>query len=558
MMWPKVQVRSAAARSAAVRWSTSSCRSCHPLGVDDVLRAQHLRLLFVGVLEVEGPRGVRDVQHPLRVGHLGLALALGRDPRHPVVRAEQLGGLVQQGHVGGGPVGGGASDGGRVLLAQPGGLGEEVGHQLLRREARPQLVDSPPHLGILGQFVTDLGEVAVVQQKGAVVRVGADPGGVQVGEGVEDVPLEVLAGRVVLQQVGAGAVAGGLDQLGVQHQLLPLVLHDDRRVGRRLPGGQRLRQGVDHVHAALHGGGARGVGTGGPHPGEQLAQAGQQHPGLAQRGQHLPDVADEGRVRADDQHGTPGQQLPVLVEQVGGAVQRHRGLSGARAALDDQHPLVRGADDGVLVGLDGAHDVGHSAGARRVQRGQQHRVASGVLVAGALGVGQVEHLVVQPGQLTAPGGEVPAAAQAHRGVAGGEVEGAGDRGPPVDEERPALPRLVGLLLAQPDPPDVVLGAIDPVDPAEAERAVHRVERGQQSGALGHRDVPLHPRLGTAADRRERAPDRLLGLAAQCVDMAVEAVDEFLLGPPFPFLDVGPDFPVPGESDIPFGRTVHRV
>ncbi|EST21479.1 hypothetical protein M878_36975 [Streptomyces roseochromogenus subsp. oscitans DS 12.976] len=60
---------------------------------------------------------------------------------------------------------------------------------------------------------------------------------------------------------------------------------------------------------------------------------------------HLADAAEEGRVGADDQHGAAGQQLAVLVEEIGGAVQRDRRLPGTRPALDHQDPAVRHPDD---------------------------------------------------------------------------------------------------------------------------------------------------------------------------------------------------------------------
>ena len=49
------------------------------------------------------------------------------------------------------------------------------------------------------------------------------------------------------------------------------------------------------------------------------------------------DVAQERRVGADDQHAAAREPVAVGVEQVGGAVQRDRGLAGARPALHHQH-----------------------------------------------------------------------------------------------------------------------------------------------------------------------------------------------------------------------------
>ncbi|CAM5461672.1 hypothetical protein SGRIM128S_00832 [Streptomyces griseomycini] len=385
------------------------------------------------------------------------------------------------------------------------------------------LVDGGPHLGVLGEFVADLGEVAGVEQARAVERVGADAFGVQVGERVEDVALEVLAGRVVRQLGGAGAFPGDVHQAVVQHEDLAVVLDGDHRVGQRLPAADDLGEDVGHVGAALHGGRLGGVGPRGPHAGEQLADRGEEHAGLAEAGQHLADVAEERRVGADDQDGAAGQQLAVLVEQVGGAVQGDGGLASAGPALDHHDPAVRGADDAVLVGLDGAHDVAHATGARGVERGEQHGVTGRVLVAGAGLVVEIEDLVVQGGDPAALGGDVPAAPEAHRGVAGGQVERAGDVGAPVDEDGGAL----GVVGAQADAADVVGGAGGEVDPAEAEGAVHRVQGGEQPGPLGDEDVPLQPGLHGRVPLGERVRDGHLGVAAQGVHACVQPVDEFL-------------------------------
>lgn len=89
----------------------------------------------------------------------------------------------------------------------------------------------------------------------------------------------------------------------------------------------------------------------------------------------------------------------MRVQEEGGTVQGDGGLAGAGAALDDQDAAVGGADDPVLFGLDGLHDVVHAAGAGGVEGGEQHGVRVGALVTGAFGVGEVEDLVVQGGHL---------------------------------------------------------------------------------------------------------------------------------------------------------------
>jgi hypothetical protein len=408
------------------------------------------------------------------------------------------------------------------------GRGEEVGDQALGGDPRPQPVDRGPDLGVVGELVADLGDVAGVEQVAAVVGVGADAFGEHVGERVEDVALEVLTGHVVRQFRGPGAFTGDVHQAVVEHEDLAVVLDRDHRVGQCLPVAYDVGEDVGHLGAALDGGGLGGVRAGGLHAGVELADGREEYAGLAEAGQHLADVAEERRVGADDQDGAAGQQFAVLVEEVGGAVQGDGGLAGAGAALDDHHPAVRGADDAVLVGLDGAHDVAHAAGARGVQRGEQYGVAGGVLVAGAGLVAEVEDLVVQGGDPAALGGDVPAAPEPHRGVAGGQVERAGDVGPPVDEDGRAL----GVVGAQADAADVVGVAGGEVDAAEAEGAVHGVQRGEQPGALGDQDVPLQPGLPGGVALGERLRDGHLGVAAQDVHACVQPVDELLFLPQF--------------------------
>ena len=69
-----------------------------------------------------------------------------------------------------------------------------------------------------------------------------------------------------------------------------------------------------------------------------------------------------GLVRSDEQHAAAAAaEARVGVQQVGGAVQRHDGLARARAAVDDERAAGSGADDGVLVGLDGREHIAHPA-----------------------------------------------------------------------------------------------------------------------------------------------------------------------------------------------------
>lgn len=145
-------------------------------------------------------------------------------------------------------------------------------------------------------------------------------------------------------------------------------------------------------------------------------------------------------------------------------------------------------------------------------------------MAGAGLVAEVEDLVVQGGDPAVPGGEVPAAAQAHRGVTGREIERAGDRGTPVDEQR-AVPEV---LVGDSDPADVVVFAVPEIDPAEAEPGFHGMECGESAGLFRDGDVTFQPVLATADDLRQRTPDRPVGLVAEGIETLVEQSDEFLL------------------------------
>ena len=65
-------------------------------------------------------------------------------------------------------------------------------------------------------------------------------------------------------------------------------------------------------------------------------------------------------MRTDEQHATAAMaEARVGVDEVRGAVQSDDGLARTRAAVDDERTAGSCADDGVLVGLDGAEHVSH-------------------------------------------------------------------------------------------------------------------------------------------------------------------------------------------------------
>ncbi len=180
------------------------------------------------------------------------------------------------------------------------------------------------------------------------------------------------------------------------------------------------------------------------------------------------------------------------VEQVCGAVQADGGLAGAGGALHAHGVGEGGADEVVLLGLDGRGDVPHGPDAGPLD-------LAGHDVAGA-GFAPAQVLVLQAGEV---GGVAPAAGRPAEpapdrhalGVAGARlVEGAGDGGPPVDHERRC-----GRVLGDPHPADVVAlpavrgVAVGEVEPAEEQRARREFAHG-----LGLAAQPVAEDFGVGA------------------------------------------------------------
>src|SRR3546814_502385 len=103
----------------------------------------------------------------------------------------------------------------------------------------------------------------------------------------------------------------------------------------------------------------------------EVGQHGQLHARLAEAREHLLDVAEEEPVGANHQDALALEREAVRVEQVGGAVKGDDGLAGARTALHHQHAGQLGADDLVLLALDGCDDVAQAAGADLLERGDE-------------------------------------------------------------------------------------------------------------------------------------------------------------------------------------------
>ena len=159
--------------------------------------------------------------------------------------------------------------------------------------------------------------------------------------------LDPPAGRVVAAEPTLRSTHDALRLLGAQAQEAGAERHDDVVAQRPLAIGDRLVDDVGHPQVALDGGGQRAVGgvDAVARPldvGHEVVEHHLLDAGLAQRRQHALDVAQEHPVRADDEHALVLEREAVRVQQVRGAVQRHDGLAGARAALHHQHARPAG------------------------------------------------------------------------------------------------------------------------------------------------------------------------------------------------------------------------
>ena len=182
-------------------------------------------------------------------------------------------------------------------------------------------------------------------------------------------------------------------------------------------------------------------------------------------------------------------------------------------AVHDERAARPGADDRVLVGLDGAEHVPHPGRAAAAEGGDEGGLVverRGVPVEPALGEDLVP-VVADP----APGPPVPAAArQPHRLGVGRPEERLGRRGAPVEQQPPA--RTVG----ETQPPDVhrllvVRGHHVPEAQVETEPA----QRAQPGGQPVHLEVAVHRLLPGAA-----------GLASRGVDAVGQVGDRLLQAP----------------------------
>ena len=114
-------------------------------------------------------------------------------------------------------------------------------------------------------------------------------------------------------------------------------------------------------------------------------------------------------------------------------MQRHRRLSGARAALDHHDAAGGVADDLVLLALDRFHDGAHVAGAGLVHCSAQRRLGADAGVGGFRAVAG-ERLVINRRDCAPPHADVAARFHALRVRGGRQVERAREGSAPVQQE----------------------------------------------------------------------------------------------------------------------------
>ena len=209
-----------------------------------------------------------------------------------------------------------------------------------------------------------------------------EPAAVLVGQHAQHLRLDEAPPRVVRSGTAPGRGHDLLRRRGAQPQHAGSEGDGDVTAQGPLPGAHGAGQDLDHARVALERGHRGVVHAAHAHLGDEARHGREAHAGLAERGQHLLDVAQEQRVRPDDEDALALEREAVRVEQVGGAVQRHRGLARPGAALHHEDAGQGRADDLVLLPLDRRHDVAHVPGPRLAQgREERARAAEDEAVA---------------------------------------------------------------------------------------------------------------------------------------------------------------------------------
>lgn len=139
--------------------------------------------------------------------------------------------------------------------------------------------------------------------------------------------------RFVVRLTGASCRSDGFGDVGCPHGDWNAVEIHGGQIGRH-PFARRHRVGDCIGHAAFafelcH---MRFVVTLGHHARNQFTDRAAHHARLSQRRQHLIDIVQELLAGADHEHSGTVEHTAMRVEQVGGAMQGHCGLAGARSS----------------------------------------------------------------------------------------------------------------------------------------------------------------------------------------------------------------------------------
>ena len=292
----------------------------------------------------------------------------------------------------------------------------------------------------------------------------------------ENLVLHESTGRGMATMTSTG-IADDLDAaFASQCESLEAVADDKIGSQWTLAIAQRALEEADHAGITLDpGSGARVVGTD-THLGHEVSQDRELDPGLTQGREHLFDIPEEQTIGADDQHTLTLEREAMRVEQIGRSMQGHDGLARPRTSLDHEHPGQRGADDLVLLALDGGDDVTEATGTRRLERAEQRTLTGHHWLGLGRGHPQrgesvAEQFVLDTQQLSATGGEVTTAGQPHRRPAGGPIERLCDRCPPIHDD--------GILITVGDRDT---SDVEALDPDSGESAGAGDSRGLDRGA----------------------------------------------------------------------------
>ena len=272
---------------------------------------------------------------------------------------------------------------------------------------------------------------------------------------------------------------------------LPAPHQGPLRRGREAPAEQGRERGVGHGPA----GEAQAVER-------PIVEGGLGDFGDAQAGEHVGDVAQEHLVGAKDDAAL-GLEVEAVagIEQEGHAVQGHGRLAAAGHALDDQHLGRVGADEVVLVFLDGGDDVLHldvaPAGEDVAQVGVGvHQGGPGLVAGGRVGAGIV--LVVQAQQPLFGHLKVALELELHRGRAVG-AEVAHPAGAPAREQprqgRAPIDHHDLAAALDPDAAEVVSLAVGHPGRAQVQPAEVHLPGGQAQGLVDAHQVTMeHGRI----------------------------------------------------------------